>query len=154
MDNLKSSSTPPITLAPPEISRRIPRWDGLSLCAPAASGDGFTNSIQESLIGTNGLKETFTHLVLSEINSGIESYISTELIPYLQTLSHGDRNLLWQKYALEGRCNSDAHSLGSRFSFKFTIALYSRSPHTDGEKVLFSIPLTNISECPSPIRTL
>ena len=98
-------------------------------------------------------KKKLTDAAQSEINSAIESFISTDLIPYLQTLSRGDLNLLSQKYALEVRCSYETISRGSNFSCKYTIALYSRSPPIGGAKVLLSIPLSDILKFLYPTQT-
>ena len=112
---------------------------------------GWMTSIPESGTGTAGLSVAFTQHALSEINSAIESYISTELIPYLVRLSPGDLKALLPRYALEVRYGCRTGFRGSSFSFKFTIVLCSKSRTTDGGKLLLSIPLEDILKSLSPI---
>ena len=125
---------------------------GLSQLAKQDNDDGLT-SIPASEIGTDELRRRLVELVLSEINSAIESYILTDLIPYLLRLSLGDLKVLSQKYVLEVRSSSGADSPGSSFYYKFTIALSSKSLPAVGERPLLLIPLDVILRylCHTPI---
>jgi hypothetical protein len=111
------------------------------------------NSIQEFENGTAERRLKYIEAALCEINLATESYISTVLIPYLAKLSLGDLNLLLQRYVLEVHFSSGETSLGSNSFSKFTIALYSKSPTTDGERPLLSISLDDISKFRFPIPT-
>jgi len=137
----------PIILARLETSTSTPQWHGPSKLARRGSSAG-SPSTPESLLGTSGFEIKLTDHLLSEINSAIASYISTGLIPYLLKLSPGDRKARSQKYALEVRSSSGQMSRGSSFSFKFTIALCSKSQHIGGERLLLSIPLSDILKLP------
>jgi hypothetical protein len=143
MTNSNDSSTEQTT-SPPHVTFTLtPPSGGLSSLVNPDKSDGW-NSTPESETGTSGLRIRLTETELSSINSDIESYISTALIPYLLKQSPGDLNLLSQKYVLEVRSSSDVAWDGSNFYYKFTIQLCSKSRPDDGEKHLLSISLSDI----------
>jgi hypothetical protein len=117
---------------------------GRSASASFVKSDGSMISIPESANGIAGPSVRFTARGLSEINSVIESYISTELIPSLAKLSLGDLRALSPKYVLEVRYSFVRTFPGSSFCCKYTIRLCSKSQSTGGEKLILSIPLDAI----------
>ena len=145
-------STEQTILAQPATSTSILQSDGLSQLASTASVAG-SISTQEFETGTNELRNRLTKLVQSEISSAIESYILTDLILSLLTLSPGVRNQLLQKSVLEARCNYDEISHGQSCSFKFTIRLCSKSLSTVLERPLLSIPLDELWKTLFPTQT-
>src|SRR5215469_1215489 len=148
----KDSSTAPTTSAPLETSPSIPPSVGPFETANPVNASGLLFT-PESLNGTDELRRKLTEVAQSEINSAIELFISTDLIPFLQTLSPGDLNQLSQKYALEVRFSCGEASDGSNFYYKFTIALSSKSPRIGGGKPLLLIPFSVILKTLFPIPT-
>lgn len=132
-------------------SHKIPQLPGQLQIASEDSRDG-SPSIRESATGISELREAFIRAGQSAISSATESFISTELIPYLLKLSPGDLNLLSQRYVLEAVSSSERLG-GSSFSFKFTIRLSSKYPGTDGSKLLASRQLNDILKYLSRIPT-
>ena len=137
------SSTAQTIYLPPATFTSIQRSGGPFRPVKLVKDDGST-CIPVSEIGTDELKRKLLTLALSEINSAIESYILTDLIPYLLKLSHGDLKALSQRYALEVHSSSAGDSPGPSFSYKFTIALCSKSLPIVGERPLLLIPLSDI----------
>ena len=148
------SSTGPITCLPLEISTSILPSDGPLLRANLGSVAGLSY-IRALENGTAELNTILTHAVTSEISSVIESYISTVLTPYLRKLSPGDLKVQSQKYVLEVRSGFENPYRGPSFSFKYTIALFSRSLERGRERALLSIPLDKLSKilCPTTIHS-
>ena len=137
------SSTEQTTSQPRAISISTPLSDGLYQIVNDASGDGLT-FIPVSATGTNELSTKLTTAIAYEIASDIESFTSTELIPYLLKQSPGDLKVLSQKYALEVRSGSDETWRGPNCSFRYTIRLYSKF-HTSGrDRRLLSISLEKL----------
>ena len=94
------------------------------------------------------LQSNLVKAVLSEINSAIESFISTDLIPFLLKQSHGDLKALSQKYALEVRSGLEEKWRGQSCCFKFTIALFSKSLNIGRDRVRLSISLDELWKMP------
>lgn len=136
------------------IRLSVPFLGGHSVNFNQIKDGGLMSFIPVSAVGINELRDRCMKAAALEINSVIESYILTDLIPFLLTQSPGDLRVLSQKYALEVRFNSEETYLGSRCSFKFTIALCSKSPHIAGVKPLLSIPCSDILASLFPIPTL
>lgn len=146
MTRSKDSSTEPTTSAPHGRYLKLPKSDGPNTSAELANVGGWMTFTPESVDGISELLTTSLHRAQSEIASAIESFISTELIPYCRKLSPGDLNLLSQRYVLGAAFNSESTYHGSNFCFKFTIRLYSKSQTTELEKPALLISLENISE--------
>lgn len=147
------SSTEQTTSPPPETYISIRMSDGQCEIVRPGSGDG-SISTPEYVNGIEGLRMLLTAPVLSQINSVIGSFISTDLMPFLLKQSPGDLKALLQKYALEVRCGFEEKWHGRRCSYKFTIALYSKS-HTIGtERRLLTISSDELSRILSLTQTL
>jgi hypothetical protein len=145
------SSTAQTTSAPPGTSTLIQRSDGLYQIVNDANGTGST-FIPVFVTGTNELNIRLLQPVLYEIVSDIESFISTDLIPYLHKLSPGDLKALSRRYVLEVRYGSRESYPGPSCSFKYTIRLFSKF-RTIGMKSLISISLGELSKILSLTRT-
>ena len=146
------SSTGPTTSLPPETFTSTQLSDGLYQIVNGASGAGLT-FIPVFVTGTDELSTRLLQPIVYEIASVTESFISTELIPYLRKLSPGDLKALSQKYVLEVRYGSEKPYRGPSCSYKFTIALYSKSRNIGRERVLRSISLEELLKTLSHIQT-
>jgi len=138
------SSTGPTTSLPPETFTSTQLSDGLYQIVNGASGAGLT-FIPVFVTGTDELSTRLLQPIVYEIASVTESFISTELIPYLRKLSPGDLKALSRRYVLEVRCGSRESYPGPNCSFKFTIRLFSKF-RTIGMKSLLSISLGELSK--------
>ena len=145
-------STEQTTSPPPETSTSTPQSAGPSPLAKLGKEDGLT-FIPESETGISEWRGRLTKPVLSAIALDIESYISTDLIPFLLKQSPGDLKALLQKYVLEVRYGSEKPYRGPSCSYKFTIALYSKSHYIGRERVLRSISLEELLKTLSHIQT-
>jgi len=139
----KDSSTEQTTSAPPETCTSTPQSGGLLPPANLASGVG-SISILGSETGISEWNTLLAKPVLFAISSAIESYILTDLIPYLRTQSPGGLKALSQKYVLEARFGSEIPARGPSCSYRFTIALYSKSRDIGRERALLSISLEDL----------
>ena len=141
----KDLSTEPITSAQHATSTSIPRSAGPSPPASPGSAGGSISTLGSE----TGISEWNTLLakpVLFAISSAIESYILTDLIPFLLKQSPGDLKVLSQKYVLEARFGSEIPARGPSCSYRFTIALYSKSLHIGRDRALLSISLEDLSK--------
>jgi hypothetical protein len=150
MPSKDSSTGPTISEALTHFTETL-RSVGPSDFASSVKLDGF-NFTPESVTGISALSTTCRLAGASAINSAIESFILTELIPYCLKLSPGDLNLLLQRYALGVDFNSEVFH-GSNFSFKCTIRWYSRSQAIDGKRPALLIPFEDIWKYLCHIKT-
>jgi len=145
-------STEQTTSPPLGTSTSTQQSAGPSPLAKLGKEDGLT-FIPESETGISEWRGRLTKPVLSAIALDIESYISTDLIPFLLKQSPGDLKALLQKYVLEVRYGSEKPYRGPSCSYKFTIALYSKSHYIGRERVLRSISLEELLKTLSHIQT-
>ena len=141
MKRSKGLSTEQTTSPPPEIFISIPQSGGAWRLVNLAKDAGLI-STPESESGIGKLRDRLTLPVLSAIGLDIESYISTDLIPYLRKQSPGDLKALLQKFVLEVRSSSSEACPGPSYSCRYMIRLSSKSPSTGPGKRLLSVPLS------------
>ena len=147
------SFTEPTTSAPLETSILTQMLDGLSQLARPDNDDGLI-SILAFATGIGGLRNQLTEAVQSEINSAIESFISTDLMPFLLKQSPGDLKALSQRYVLEVRFGLDERWRGPNCSFRCTIRLYSKFHTIGSERRLLSIELDELLKMRFPTQIL